>query len=33
MNTYSIIGSVITSIPLVLIISILVIRGKKILEQ
>ena len=33
MNTYSIIGSVITCVPLVLIIAIVVIRGKKILEQ
>jgi len=32
MNAYSIIGAVITVIPLVLIISIAIIRGKKLLE-
>jgi hypothetical protein len=33
MNTYPIIGSIIMFIPLVLIISTVVIRGKKILES
>ena len=32
MSAYSVIGSIITVIPLVLIISIVIIRGKKILE-
>ena len=32
MNAYSIIGSIITIIPLVLIVSIAIMRGKKLLE-
>jgi hypothetical protein len=33
MSTYSIFGAIITLIPLVLIVSIVIIRGKKILED